>query len=89
MSVINPRIKLVSFRLSEVEFEALERASVRTGARSLSGYARERVLKAAEQSEGLSGRLKEIDKQIIALEEKVEGLLQQAVELGLPKKVED
>ena len=45
MSVLNPRNRLVNFRLSEIEFEKLKAACSRQGARSISDFARTSVLR--------------------------------------------
>lgn len=44
MAVLNPRNKTVIFRLTEDEYSALQEACTSRGARSLSDYARERIL---------------------------------------------
>ena len=52
MSVLKPRNRLVNFRLTEEEYSALHLASGKSGARSLSDFARSAVLRAMESVEG-------------------------------------
>jgi len=79
MSVINPRNRLVNFRLSEVEFEKLKAACLEQGARSISEFARTSVLRSLEQqpgpADGGAGQVKELDKKVAELEIRVEQLL--------------
>lgn len=49
MSVLNPRTRLVNFRLSEEEFQSLKLACENSGARSLSDFARSAVLLSIER----------------------------------------
>ena len=55
MSVLKPRNRLVNFRLTEEEYAALYLASGKSGARSLSDFARSAVLRAMESVEGSNG----------------------------------
>ena len=55
MSVLKPRNRLVNFRLTEEEYAALYLASGKSGARSLSDFARSAVLRAMETVEGSNG----------------------------------
>ena len=79
MSVLNPRNRLVNFRLSEVEFEDLKAACARQGARSISDFARSSVLRCLEDSSGdpdqSNGRLANLDQKVSVLETRVEQLL--------------
>ena len=79
MSVLNPRNRLVNFRLSEVEFEDLKAACARQGARSISDFARSSVLRCLEDSSGdpdqSNGRLENLDQKVNELETRVEQLL--------------
>jgi hypothetical protein len=45
MSVKNPRIRLVNFRLSEQEYEWIKRSCQESGSRSISEFARTAVLR--------------------------------------------
>ena len=45
MSILHPRTRLVNFRLSEEEFDKLKESCARLGARSISDFARNSVLK--------------------------------------------
>ncbi len=47
MPVYRPRTRLVNFRLSEEEFQQLKETCARSGARSVSDYARSSVLSGA------------------------------------------
>jgi predicted DNA-binding transcriptional regulator YafY len=78
MSVINPRNRLVNFRLSEAEFEALRVACQAMGARSISEFARSAVLEKMSQSDGSdAGRVRvfQLDHKVAELETKVGQLL--------------
>lgn len=78
MSVINPRNRLVNFRLSEAEFEALRVACQAMGARSISEFARSAVLEKMSQSNGPdAGRVRvfQLDHKVAELETKVGQLL--------------
>lgn len=79
MSVINPRNKLVNFRLSESEFDRLRSACLRQGARSVSDYARVSVLRGLEEPMGTIppayGRLSMLDQKVAELEIRMEQLL--------------
>ena len=72
MSVINPRTKLVNFRLSEEEFQNLRAASAHFGARSLSDFARAAVLKSSTGDTDTDGllhiRLSDLDNKVSAIE---------------------
>ena len=72
MSVINPRTKLVNFRLSEAEFQSLRAASAQFGARSLSDFARCAVLKSYGGDTDVDGllhiRLSDLDHKVSAIE---------------------
>lgn len=75
MSVIHPRNRLVNFRLSEVEFEQLRHASIRSGSRSLSEFARNSVLRSLEEWAPAGGRLATLDHRVSELELALERLL--------------
>jgi hypothetical protein len=80
MSVINPRNRLVNFRLSESEFESLRVACQAMGARSISEFARSAVLdKMSLHDAGGSdpGRSKvfQLDNKVSELETRVGQLL--------------
>lgn len=51
MSVLKPRSRLVNFRLSEEEYAAMNAACEKSGARSLSDFARGAVLHAIQQAD--------------------------------------
>lgn len=79
MSVIDPRNRLVNFRLSEGELERLRQACVRLGARSVSEFARNAVLQSLEEGWGVvrpaPGRLAALDQKVCELEIRIEQLL--------------
>lgn len=78
MSVINPRNRLVNFRLSEAEFEALRTACQAMGARSIAEFARSAVLEKMSHSDGSdAGRVRvfQLDHKVAELETKVGQLL--------------
>jgi hypothetical protein len=79
MSVINPRNRLVNFRLSEAEFEHLRAACQAMGARSISDFARSAVLERMSHCEegGDPGRTRvfQLDHKVSELETRVGQLL--------------
>lgn len=80
MSVINPRNRLVNFRLSENEFEGLRIACQGMGARSISDFARSAVLEKMSQHhpEGAEvdpKRVVQLDHKVAELETRVGQLL--------------
>ncbi len=79
MSVINPRNRLVNFRLSEIEFERLKAACLENGARSISEFARSSVLRSLEAPGGMSSekhnRMTDLDHKVAELEIRVDQLL--------------
>lgn len=83
MSVINPRNRLVNFRLSDVEFDQLRLACQELGARSISEFARSSVLEKMSQAksaggpgaEGSRARVEQLDQKVAELETRVSQLL--------------
>lgn len=79
MSVINPRNRLVNFRLSEAEFEQLKEACFEHGARSVSEFARTAVLGSLDggppPGPRPNGEIQELDRKVSELEIRVEQLL--------------
>jgi hypothetical protein len=79
MSVLNPRNRLVNFRLSEVEFEKLKEACARQSARSISDFARTSVLRSLDEPRELAAppypRMSSLDQKVAELEIRVEQLL--------------
>ena len=79
MSVLNPRNRLVNFRLSEVEFERLKGACTRQGARSISDFARTSVLRNLDEPREPAvqsfPRMSSLDQKVAELEIRVEQLL--------------
>lgn len=69
MAVFNPRTRLVSFRLSEEEYESLRKASLSRGARSISDYARAALCRLLESppgsgDDGLEAKVIQLDEQM-------------------------
>lgn len=81
MPVIKPRNRLVNFRLSEEEFEKLRASCALTGARSLSDFARDAVMRSVatglRSNEERAGevRTNEIDQKVHDLESRVGELM--------------
>lgn len=89
MSVINPRNRLVNFRLSEAEFEALRQKCGSTGARSISEFARTAVLEKINGAESAGGdnsrhRVLQLDNKVAELETRVSQLLNLVAATGTP-----
>jgi len=66
MAIQKPRTRLVNIRLSEEEFASLQRATNESGARSISDFCRNAILK----SSGASGQqdLHEVERRLAQLE---------------------
>jgi hypothetical protein len=83
MSVLKPRNRLVNFRLSEEEFQSMKNACERSGARSLSDFARGAVLAAMEQlqqgggfkADASLGPLSRLDQAVESLHARVDQLI--------------
>jgi len=79
MSVINPRNRLVNFRLSDEEFERLKSACSQFGARSISDFARgsvlDRIVEGSARESRPQERISELDHKVSALEGQVSQLL--------------
>jgi ABC-type hemin transport system substrate-binding protein len=80
MSVLDPRNRLVNFRLSETEFEGLRAACVAMGARSISDFARSAVLERMGRHQPGGGdsnnnRVFQLDNKVTELESRVGQLL--------------
>lgn len=65
-SILQPRTKLVNFRVTHDEYDKLRNASIARGARCLSDFARVAVMQAAEGTGGADEA--EIDRRITAIE---------------------
>jgi hypothetical protein len=77
MTVLKPRSRMISVRLSEEEYSALRDLCSLTGARSVSDLTRDAmrtVLKSANRGNPFAGSLEEFRLGIKSLEEKVEQL---------------
>lgn len=75
MSVLNPRNRLVNFRLSEEEYERLDAACKAMGARSISDFARSAVLEKMSD--------KRLDARVAELEDRVNQIASLTANVGL------
>ena len=66
MTVLNPRSRMISVRLSEEEYSALRRLCTVTGARSVSDLTRDamRVLLKSSNREDVLGQMRSLDQKI-------------------------
>lgn len=68
--VRNPMVRLVNFRVSEAEFERLNKACESTGARSISDFARKAVMRSVDgDSKDSSITLGDLINRVLALEQ--------------------
>jgi len=78
MNVLKRRTRMISFRLSEEEYEGLKRICIRLGARSLSDIARDAVQRllnnGAELKNDGSAQLRVLYERIDALDQEVKRL---------------
>lgn len=81
MSVLNPRNRLVNFRLSEDEFERLRAACGQLGARSISDFARSSVLDRIVEGSAGSGRPQERISELNLKVSTLEGQMSQLMNL--------
>ena len=70
MAVLKPRSRIVSFRLSQEEYEALESTCIAAGARSISDFARSAACSLSVQNNGLPEKAPDFR----ALQKRVEDL---------------
>ena len=88
MSVLNPRKRLVNFRLSDVEFTRLKTACGEQGARSISDFARTSVLHSIdvphEAAQTPASRVSSLDQKVAELEIRLSQLLSLMSGGGLP-----
>lgn len=78
MSVLNPRNRLVNFRLSEEEFERLKGACGQFGSRSISDFARSSVLDRIASGDGNEAKpqqFNELNLKVNALEGRMTQLM--------------
>jgi mobilization protein NikA len=73
MAIQKPRTRLINFRVSEEEYEQLRQASTRSGARSLSEYARSAILRAfgADKSLECSPIICDLDRKVDEMHEAI------------------
>jgi hypothetical protein len=77
MSVINPRNRLVNFRLTAEEFDSLKSASIERGARSVSDFARSAVLgavRAEAQPPELNGVIVRLEDVVVQMERLIQSV---------------
>lgn len=89
MVVFKRRTRMLSFRLSEEEYQRLRRSSLVQGARSVSDYARDTLShvlsgEAVPPSDGLENRMTKLDSEIQVLSRELERL-RRFVGLETPK----
>ena len=77
MTVLNPRSRMISVRLSEEEYSALRRLCTVTGARSVSDLTRDAMrvlLKSSNREDVLGIHIDEFRSQMRSLDQKIEQL---------------
>jgi len=80
MSVFKPKTRMISFRLSEEEFQSLQKASLRTGARSVSEYTRDTVCRLLDHAhgngngDGIAGRIDQLALDLQSLDTEIQTL---------------
>jgi hypothetical protein len=92
MAVFKPRTRLVSFRLSDDEYEHLRKASLSRGARSVSDYARAALCRLLADglelgSDGLEAKVLQLDEQMQQLSLELHRL-QQSIDRGAGQPAE-
>lgn len=79
MSVLQPRKRLVNFRLSQEEYEKLKTAYPLRGARSISDFARTVVLRSVGLTDvpedSVHARLSSLGQKVVELETRLAGLV--------------
>lgn len=68
MSVLNPRSRLLSFRVSEKEYNSIESALSRSEARSVSDFARQKVLgsiNGSSYNSQLESKIRKIAREVV------------------------
>ena len=92
MTVLNPRSKMISVRLSEEEYAALRELCSVTGARSVSDLTRDAMralLNSRNQEEPLRFLAGEFRDQLMSLDHKIEQLASEIANLLAPRTAED
>jgi len=77
MTILNPRSRMISVRLSEEEYSALRRLCTVTGARSVSDLTRDAMrvlLKSSNREDVLGIHVDEFRSQMRSLDQKIEQL---------------
>ena len=77
MTVLNPRSRMISIRLSEEEYSALRRLCSVTGARSVSDLTRDAMralLNGSERKDGPGSHVEEFRAEIRGMDRKIEQL---------------
>jgi len=85
MTVLKPRTRMISVRLSEEEYSALRRLCLVAGARSVSDLTRDAMrmlLNGASREDGIGGHMVEFRTQMRSMETKIEQL---AAEIAMSK----
>lgn len=72
MAIQKPRTRLINFRVSEDEYDQLRQASEKSGARSLSDFARSAILHSFDgDTQSLAPAISGIDKKVDEMQEKL------------------
>ncbi len=81
MPVFNPKNRMISFRLSEEQFALLQEASIQTGARSVSEYARDAIVRLLHHNgrdgangDGVAGRINKLACDLESLDAEIQHL---------------
>lgn len=92
MSVVNPRNRLVNFRMSEGEYEKLRAAFREAGARSISEFARNAVLQVISAPRidpaAMEGRIETLQERVAQLEDRIEQLYRTLSLAGMAEAVQ-
>ena len=76
MAIQKPRTRLINFRVSEDEYDQLRQASEKSGARSLSDFARSAILHSFDGN-GHSAAIDDIDRKVVEMQESLSQVLRQ------------
>lgn len=72
MAIQKPRTRLINFRVSEEEYDQLRSASEKSGARSLSDFARSAILQTFDgDAQSLAPAINGIDRKVDEMQEKL------------------
>ena len=78
MAIQKPRTRLSNFRVSEEEYDQLRQASEKSGARSLSDFARSAILHSFHgNGNGGSAAIDDIDRKVVEMQDVLSQVLRQ------------